>query len=205
MTITSVEKFRDKDMVRVFIDNNYSFTIPKEDYIRNGLYEETEISEEQLSVIRNKVLVHAARERAVRFLTFKDRSEGEILEKLKDVGFDADVAKTAADELKTIGYVDDNRYSMKYLSERIRTKALSKKSLAYELKNKGINSEIIEKALAEFEIDDYEVALREAKRKFSKYDMSDEKIEQKVYRFLLHRGFSYDVAGKVIGIMKQEI
>lgn len=205
MTITSVEKQRDKDMVRVFIDNNYSFSIPEEDYIRNRLYEETEISEEQLLMIRSKVLVHAARERAVRYLTYKDRSEGEILEKLKEAGFDADVARTAADELKTIGYLDDNRYALKYLSERIRNKALSKKSLAFELKNKGIKQEIIDKALSEFEIDDYEVALREARRKFGKYDISDEKTEQKIYRFLLHRGFSYDIVNKVIKLMKQEL
>jgi regulatory protein len=203
MTITSVEKVKDKDMVRVFIDNNYSFTIPNEDYIKNNLYEETEISEEKLLLIRTKVLVKAAREKAVRYLTFKDRSESEILKKLKEAGFDADVAQTAINELKTIGYLDDNRYALKYLTERIRTKALSKRSLAYELKNKGIDAEIIEKALSEFEIDDYEVALREARRKFGKYDISDIKIEQKVYRFLLHRGFSYEIARKVTREMKQ--
>jgi regulatory protein len=203
MTITSVEKVKGKDMMRVFIDNNYSFTIPSEDYIKNNLYEETEISEEKLSHIRTGVLVRAAREQAVRYLTFKDRSESEMLKKLREAGFDADVAQTAASELKAIGYLDDNRFALKYISERRRTKALSKKALAYELKNKGIDGEIIERALSEFEIDDYEVALREAKRKFGKYDLSDVKTEQKVYRFLLHRGFSYETAGKVIGIMKK--
>lgn len=203
MTITAVEKVKGKDMVRVFIDNNYSFTIPSEAYIKNNLYEETEISEEKLSLIRNKVLVQAAREKAVKYLTVKDRSEGEIIKKLKEAGFDADVARAAADELKTIGYLDDGRYALKYLTERIRTKVLSKKSLAYELKNKGIDPEIIEKALSEFEIDDYEVALREAKRKFGKYDISDEKTEQRVYRFLLHRGFSHEISFKVIKEMKR--
>lgn len=203
MTITAVEKVKGKGMVRVFIDNNYSFTIPSEAYIKNNLYEETEISEEKLSLIRNKVLVQAAREKAVKYLTIKDRSENEIIKKLKEAGFDTDAARAAADELKTIGYLDDSRYALKYLTERTRTKALSKKSLAYELKNKGIDSEIIEKALSEFEIDDYEVALREAKRKFGKYDISDEKTEQRAYRFLLHRGFSHEISFKVIRAMKR--
>lgn len=204
MTITTVEKSRDKGMVRVFIDDNYSFSIPEQDYISNKLYEGTTISEEQLSVIRDKVLVHAARERAVRYLTYRDRSENEILTKLIDAGFDANVAQNAVNELRTIGYLDDTRYAMKYLSERIRTKALSKKSLGFELKNKGIDEEIIEKALSEFEIDDYEVALREGKRKFGKYNLDDKKIEQKAYRFLLHRGFSYEIVNKVIKEMKKE-
>ena len=62
MTITAVEKNKDKGMVKVFIDDNYSFSIPEQDYINNKLYKDTIISEEQLSVIRDKVLVRSARE-----------------------------------------------------------------------------------------------------------------------------------------------
>ena len=204
MTITAVGKVKEKGMVRVYIDDDYSFSIPEQDYISNKLYKDMIISEEQLSVIRDKILVAAARERAVRYLTFKDRSEYEILNKLIDAGFDRNVAQNAVNELKAIGYLDDTRFAMKYLSERIRTKALSKKTLGYELKNKGIDNEIIEKALSEFEIDDYEVALREGKRKFGKYDLNDKKIEQKLCRFLLHRGFSYEIVDKVIREMKKE-
>ncbi|NLO94039.1 MAG: regulatory protein RecX [Clostridiaceae bacterium] len=202
MKITLAEKNNRDKMVRIYIDDIYSFTIPEEDYIRNNLYEKVEINQQELEEIRNKVLVHAARERGVRFLTFKDRSVHELLKKLVDAGFDEDVAQKATEELKTIGYLDDNRYAMRYLTERIRTKALSKRSLEYELKNKGINQEIIRKSLSEFEIDDYEVALREAKRKFGKYNIHDKKVEQRVYRFLLHRGFSYEIVNKVIREMK---
>ena len=204
MTITAVEKNREKGMVRVFIDDNYSFSIPEQDYISNKLSENMVISEEQLSFIREKVLVRSARERAVRYLTFKDRSENEILRKLIDAGFDKTVAQNAVNELRTIGYLDDTRYAMKYLSERIRTKALSKKSLGFELKNKGIDKDIIEKALSEFEKDDYEVAFRERKRNFGHYDLNDKKTEQRAYRFLLHRGFSYEIVNKVIKEMKKE-
>ncbi len=204
MTITAIEKNRDNGMVRVFIDDNYSFTIPEEDYIGNKLFLETILSDEELSVIRDKVLVRSARERAIRYLVYKDRSENEILVKLTEAGFDVNIAQNAVNELKIIGYLDDARYAMKYLSERIRTKALSKKSLGYELHNKGIDKEIIEKALTEFEIDDYEVALREGKRKFGKYDLNNKRTEQKVYRFLLHRGFSYEIVNKVIVDLKEE-
>jgi SOS response regulatory protein OraA/RecX len=48
-----------------------------------------------------------------------------------------------------------------------------------------------------------EVALREGKRKFGKYDINDKKIQQKVYRFLLHRGFSYEIADKVVRELKK--
>ena len=116
MKITLAEKNNRDKMVRIYIDDIYSFTIPEEDYIRNNLYEKVEINQQELEEIRNKVLVHAARERGVRFLTFKDRSVHELLKKLVDAGFDEDVAQKATEELKTIGYLDDNRY-VRYLTE----------------------------------------------------------------------------------------
>ncbi len=204
MTITTVEKTRNKDMMRIFIDNHYAFSIPEEDYIRNHLYEEEEISEEKLHHIRQEVLIHAARERAVRYLIIKDRSEGELVKKLMESGFDSDVARGATEALKAIGYLNDTRYAMKYLSERIRTKALSKKALRFELEHKGIEPNIIEEVLSEFETDDEEVALRAARKKFGKYDLNDPKVEQKVLGFLFHRGFSYEVGKRVLTQLKDE-
>lgn len=204
MKITSIEQSKDKDMMRVFIDNHYAFAIPQEEYIRNGLYEEEEISEDRLQFIRQNILVHAARERAVRFLTIKDRSEGELIKKLNEAGFDADVAKAATEALITIGYLNDTRYAMKYLNERVRNKALSKKALRFELEQKGISSGVIDDALAEFETDDEEVALRAAKKKFGKYDLNDPKIQQKIFGFLAHRGFSFEIGKSVLRKMKHE-
>ena len=63
MKITLAEKNNRDKMVRIYIDDIYSFTIPEEDYIRNNLYEKVEINQQELEEIRNKVLVHAARER----------------------------------------------------------------------------------------------------------------------------------------------
>lgn len=204
MIITSVEKAREKNMMRIFIDNHYAFSIPYEDFIRNNLYELQEINDEQLNHIRRNVLVNAARQQAIRYLTIKDRTENELIKKMIDSGFDADVSKSAAEELHVIGYVNDARYAMKYLAERIRNKALSKKALRFELEQKGVSTDIIEHSLAEFETNDEEVALRAARKKFGKYDISDQKVQQKVINFLLHRGFSYEIGKRVINSMKED-
>lgn len=204
MKITAVEKLKDKPMLRVFVDHQYAFTIPQEDYIIHHLYEEMDLTAEQLEHITRDVLIRAAREQAVRYLTIKDRTAWELEKKLIEAGYDDDTAKSAVEELKTIGYLDDSRYALKYLSERSRMKALSKKALRFELERKGIAREIIDASLQEFEVEDEEVALRAAKKKFGKYDMNDPKNEKKVLSFLYHRGFSMEVARKVYEWLKQE-
>ncbi|MCX7773600.1 MAG: RecX family transcriptional regulator, partial [Clostridia bacterium] len=119
-------------------------------------------------------------------------------------GFDVDVAQAATEELKTIGYLNDRRYALKYLSERLRTKALSKKALRFELEHKGIPSDIIAEALEEFETDDEEVALRAVKKKFGKYDLKDPKNEKKAISFLMHRGFSLEQSRRAIRELAKE-
>ena len=202
MKITTVEKSREKNMMRIFIDNHYAFTIPQEDFIRSHLYEEEEIEEEKLKHIRQNVLVRAAKERGLRYLTIKDRTEGEVIKKLTEAGFDEDVADGAVDALKALGYLNDSRYAMRYLAERVRTKSLSKKALRFELEQKGIAKDIIDVAFSEFETDDEEVALRAARKKFGKYNLNDQKIERKVLNFLFHRGFSFEVGQRVLKNMK---
>jgi regulatory protein len=204
MKITAVEKIKDKPMLRVFVDERYAFTIPQEDYIIQHLYEEMEFTEEQLEHIKRNVLIRAARQQAIRYLTMKDRTQWELQKKLTEAGYDDEVAQAAIEELKTIGYLDDARYALKYLSERSRMKSLSRKALRYELERKGVDRDIIEASLREFEVDDEEVALRAARKKFGKYDLKDPKTEKKVLSFLFHRGFSGEVARKVFERLKEQ-
>src|SRR5690606_363952 len=97
----------------------------------NHLYEKDELTEEEAAHIRQTVLVQSARERAVGILMARDRSRHEVKVRLKKMGFDEDIAEKVVEDLKTIGYIDDSRFVLKYASDRVRSKALSKKALRY--------------------------------------------------------------------------
>ncbi len=201
MRITSTLPTRDNQMMRIYIDENYAFSVPKEDYIRLGLYEKEEITQDEIERIRQEVVLRAAREKATGYLMYRDRSEGEVIEKLINAGFDKDIAQEAASALKILGYIDDNRYARKYITDRLKNKAMSRKAIRFELERKGISSQIIEEALSETEVNEDEIALRTAKKKFGKYDVKDEKVRQKIMRYLCHKGFSVETGWKVIRIL----
>jgi len=201
MRITSTLPTRDNQMMRIYIDENYAFSVPKEDYIRLGLYEKEEKTQDEIERIRQEVVLRAAREKATGYLMYRDRSEGEVIEKLINAGFDKDIAQEAASALKILGYIDDNRYARKYITDRLKNKAMSRKAIRFELERKGISSQIIEEALSETEVNEDEIALRTAKKKFGKYDVKDEKVRQKIMRYLCHKGFSVETGWKVIRIL----
>jgi len=199
MQITSIERRRNKkDRISVFIDGAYSFTMPEEDYISMNLYELKEITREQLDHIKNTVCFRAAKSEAVRFVSLKVRSEREIRNKLYEDGYDPDTVDKVIDELKSMGYVDDRIYARKYIYDRQKLKPKAKKMLRLELAGKGIPEEIASEVLGNWEIDELSVARELVRKKFGKYDLKDEKIIKKVYSFLRHRGFSYELIGDLI-------
>jgi len=204
MTITSVEKSKkNKDRMFVFVDGSYCFSISEEDYISLNLYEKREITLDEINNIKSNLNFREAKSRAVKFLALKIRTENEVLKKLEDEGYDQEVAEVVIEELKSIGYINDKMYVQKYLYDRSKLKPISKKLLKYQLKNKGIIEEIIDEVVDSWEIDDETVAETLVKRKFGKYDLSDEKVIKKVYSFLLHRGYNSEIIQKILKLYNE--
>lgn len=192
-------------MVSVFIDSQYSFSLPEEEYIRLGLYEKNEITDEELSYIKKEVLLKSARSKAIKYLSFKLLSEKELFIKLQSIGFDEETIISLLDDLKAMGYINDKIYAQKFVFERSKLKPKSKKMLKIELSTRGISDDIIDEVLDNFEYDELTIIGRLIRKKFGKYDLSDPKIEIKVMSFLMHRGFSMDMIKQgILNIIQEE-
>ncbi|NLX78188.1 MAG: regulatory protein RecX [Clostridiaceae bacterium] len=203
MTITSAVKQKNNpDMIQIYIDNVYAFSIPEEEYLRLNLYEKQEITDEEVKRIREEVNVNLAKQRALRILAARDRTEYEVKTRLIQSGFDEAAAEGAVMQLKAIGYINDMLFARKYISDRLKLKPKSKRALAYELEKKGIGKDIIAEVLDDFELDETVIAYRLARRKYGKYDVTDPKIQRRIASFLAHKGFSYDI---IKGTLEQMI
>lgn len=205
MVITSAIKQKNNpEMIRIYIDGAYAFSMPFEEYLRMNLYERTEISQDDIEDIKERVNVKLAKQKSIRMLAAKDQSEFEIRSKLLKQGFDSEIAEIAIMQLKSMGYINDMLYTRKYISDRLKLKPKSKKALFYELKNKGIDDNIIEEALNETEVDEEQLAFRLAKKKYGKYNVNESEIQRRIVSFLSHRGFSYETAAEIIEQLKEE-
>lgn len=203
MKITSAMKQKNNpDMLRIYIDNDYAFSMPEEEYYRMNLYEKEGLTQEDVDYIREVVNLKMAKQKGIRLLAVKDRSEQEVRDKLLQAGFDSDVAEEAVLQLKSMGYINDSLYARKYISDRMKLKPMSKKALAFELEKKGMDRTLIEEVLNEFELDESVIAYRMAKKKFGKYNVSDPMVQKKIYSFLSFRGFSQDIIREVLEQMQ---
>ena len=199
MVITSIERSRKhKDKLSVFIDGKFSFTISEEDYLSLNLYEKSEITEETIEYIKNTVNFQKAKARAVRYLSLKIRTEQEVRDKLKSDGYDRECISRVIEELKAIGYINNQLYAQKYVFDRSKLKPMSKRMLKNKLLSKGIPEETADEVLGDWKFEDSDVARSLIKRKFGKYDLNDENIKKKAYMFLAHRGFDSHTIREVL-------
>lgn len=205
MKITATEQSKKyKEMIEIHIDGEFAFNLTQEDYLRLNLYEEVELNDERLEYIKEFVLLTKAKEDALRYLVTQIRTEQEVRLKLVNNGTDSNIAGKAIEELKAIGYINDTMYAQKFIYDRSKLKPKSKKMLKYELQNKGISEDIIDEVLDEWSVDESDMARALIKKKFGKYDLKDEKIKKKIYLFMQHRGFDYQMVRNLIQELMDE-
>jgi regulatory protein len=205
MEITSAERNKkNKDRMSIYIDGRFAFTISEEDYLSMNLYEKKEITDEELDYIKNTLNFRTAKAAAVRYLSLKLRTEKEVRRKLHEDGYDDQNTENVISELKAIGYINNKLYAQKYVFDRSKLKPKSKKLLKLELQSRGISPEIADEVLEDWKVDEAVVAEELVRRKFGKYNLSDEGVREKVYMFLNHRGYNRELVEEVLNKLKDD-
>ncbi|HZE87281.1 MAG TPA: regulatory protein RecX [Methylomirabilota bacterium] len=141
-------------------------------------------------------------ENVYRYLAIRNRSEKEIRDYLTKKKAEPEIIDTIVDRLKKQKFLDDEVFARGWVTQRARFRPKGKSALKFELLQKGITKELIEKILAE-ENEDRPDELTQAKnligRRIEKLkDAPRQEIYNKVGSFLARRGFNWDTIKKAI-------
>ena len=141
---------------------------------------------------------------AYRFLSYRPRSKKEVERKLKEKKISGENIVSIISLLEKNNYLNDREFTLNWVKYRMENRPLGRRSLEYELREKGVDSEIIKDSLDEVytgEFDEYEVAVRLAEKKISslnKRKIEDNVIKRRLFSYLQRKGFSYDTIERVI-------
>ena len=141
---------------------------------------------------------------ALRFLKIRPRSITELKEKLAAKGFSSPEIVTTVLELMASGLLDDRAFTKSWINYRL-ARPFGFRRIIQEHKAKGIDKEIIEQAVGEFEgsYNPEKAALGLGQRRWQRLTTIDpQKKKKRVLDFLIRRGFEEDVAMKVINKLK---
>jgi len=147
---------------------------------------------------------------ALRFLSYRPRSEKEVRDRLKlkvqssKFKVEQDVIDKVIEKLKEKKFINDEEFAKWWMESRLRFKPRSLRLIKIELKQKGIDPELIDKTINDegLMINDSENAKKLIQKKFERFkNLPKEKIYQKLGRFLASKGFDWDTIKKSIDEM----
>lgn len=130
----------------------------------------------------------------LKYIMFKKRTEQEIRRKFSEE--DSEMLEDVIENLKEIGYINDENYIERAVSEFVNLNNLSIRELKYKLQSKGIKADMIEDYIYNHmdELEEYEI--NSAKNIIVKKQNSME--EQKLIQSLLKKGYRMDSVKKAI-------
>ncbi|MDD2928038.1 MAG: regulatory protein RecX [Candidatus Omnitrophica bacterium] len=135
-----------------------------------------------------------ARDYAFFLLKFRLRSENELAGRLKLKKIPAETIKEVISFLKEKRFIDDNVFARAWINSRLK-KPFGLRRIKQELRQKGVDKEIIEAQTAKLE--DYsegKTVLDLAKGRLNRIKGIDQvSSKRRVYAYLARRGFSPEV------------
>ena len=143
-----------------------------------------------------------ARAVVLRRLTLAARTRAELAEGLVERGFDIDVIDRVLDRFEEVGLIDDAAFAASWVASRHRTRGAARSVLRQELRNKGVDDELAESALATITPEDELIRARAlVDRKLISLRCDDrEQSARRLVAYLRRRGYGGSIAFTVVSV-----
>ncbi len=199
ITAIKVQK-RKKDRVNIYLDGEYAFSLKM--IVAASLKRGDYLSDEEIKELQMQDCFQKAYDRSLNYLSYRPRSSAEVRRYLKDKGLPLQISEEVLQRLSAAGLLDDQAFASYWVENRETFKPRGRHLLRQELRQKGVDDELIAEALSE--VDEGESAYQAALKQASKYAYLDDRVfRQRMHNFLRRRGFTYEVIRETISRLLQ--
>ena len=193
---------------KVTIDGERILTITEETFLRFGLFDGQAMDPDRLREVELADGVSRAMTEAHRLIDHRMRTRRELAVKLKARGRPDEVIDQVLDRLEHAGLIDDGRFARLWIDERLRRRPAGLSLLRRELRQKGIDAEVVDAALEESASREGETerayeALRRQSYRYARLDR--DAAHRRMVAFLGRRGFGQAVIYQVVHRVLDEI
>jgi regulatory protein len=201
--VTVVETRKHRRGVRVILDRCPALNLSLAVATEAGLHTGQTLTLAEIERLKSTEQFHRSLNSALRYMSSRPRSEVEVRNRLSRHGFDIDTIQKALAKLKKQGLVDDIAFAQFWRENREDFKPRSRRLMALELKQKGVDAEIIAEAI--IDVDDRQGAYWAAQKKSRALTGLDyDSFRKRLGSFLKRRGFDYELINHTIDRMWQE-
>ncbi|MFE7930712.1 recombination regulator RecX [Streptomyces sp. NPDC057456] len=144
----------------------------------------------------------AERARAIclRLLTGTPRTRKQLADALRKREIPDDVAEEVLSRFEEVGLINDGAFADAWVESRHHSRGLARRALAQELRTKGVDSELIEEAVAQLDSDQEEETARElvARKLRSTRGLDRDKRLRRLAGMLARKGYPEGMALRVV-------
>ena len=206
ITEISVQK-KNKNRCNIYIDNVFAFGVCNELIYKENLKVGMMVDEEKLKKIAYEENLINCKETALKIIERSYKTKKEMTKRLLEKGYNLEEINETLKFLEEYNFINDESYAKAFIKDK--TKTQGKQKIKYALKNKGVSEEIIEEELSNVDMEkEKENAKILALKKYNvliKRENDKYKIKEKIIRFLISRGYNYEVAKDAVKEMLESI
>jgi len=186
---------RNPNRVNLYLDGEYAFGVAR--IVAAWLRVGAELNEKKIEQLQVEDARERALQQAMLFLSYRARSESEIRKNLLKHEIPESVIELTLERLRQDGLANDNEFAQTWVENRSTFRPRSRRMLAMELRQKGLDDESTKAALAK--VDDEPLAYEAANKRAARFkDLEWSEFRKKLSEFLARRGFSYAVIAPVV-------
>ena len=188
MIITDIKPAR-KKLCSVYIDGEYAMKLDAQTLDENCIGVGTTLDDERLHEIIKESEYRRAKERALWLLSSHDHSSGALAEKLRREASEETVEAVVA-RMEELGLINDEDYARRLAHDLLYIKKMSARGALYKLMEKGVDKELAQSVLEEFDVDPVEQIAELIERKYAE-KLGDEKSLRRTVAALQRLGYSW--------------
>lgn len=199
MIIEKIKYGEKKSLFTIKLDTKEEFNISYEVYEKYSLKEEQSVDVELYNKLEKENDYQTARRSAENYINYKSRTTQELINKLRTITNNDESIDKIVQYYTKLDLLNDKRYAEEFVRTYLIYKNESKTKTKYKLIQKGINSQVINQILDEYDEDiEFENIKIVYEKKYKNKDLTDFTEKQKAFRYLSSRGFNFDAIKKVI-------
>ncbi len=200
MLVTQIEELS-RSRSRIFIDEQFAFVVYKGELRSFHIRQGEELDEESYERIMREVLPKRAKLRAMNLLKSRDYTVKQLRDKLKGGGYPGEAIEEALAYVEGFHYTDDLRYAVGFILRHEGSR--SRRRIEQDLLGKGIDKATLEKAWAEWKAqggsqNEGQMIKELLAKKGFESETAGQKERQRMYGFLLRKGFSPDAVRRAV-------
>lgn len=201
-TITDMQiQKRNKSRANIYLDGEFAFALEMLTVMKLGLKIGKDVDMETIKTAVFDSETSVAFGKAVDYIARAMKTTKQVRDYLTKKGYAEDVTNCVIEKLQGYKYLDDQAYARMYAEQSKTHKGECR--IKQELLNKGISHADVDDQV-QVDADDQLTSAMSLAQKYLKNKERDVKTMQKLQRFLLYRGFDFDVVNSVIRTFKTD-